>query len=122
MTRPAPVANMPGAPGTPSAAGTVTPATAECRRNGGGSRNGPPLQRRREIERIVERHALFADGRRLRGKRLRRPRVLACDIARRHRTLLDRPDRLAGHAIEHEGKALLRQLDDGVDAAAVNAD
>ena len=54
-------------------------------------------------------------------ERLRRPRVLARDVARRHGALFDRPDRLARHAIEHEREALLGQLHDGVDRPAVDA-
>ncbi len=55
------------------------------------------------------------------GKRLRRRGVLAGHVARRHRTLFNRPDRLAGDAIEDERESLLRHLHDGVDAAAVDA-
>ena len=75
------------------------------------------LQLRREIERVVQRHALLGEGRRLGRQRLRRPGVLAGDVARRHRPLLDRPHRLAGDAIEDEREALLGELDDGVDRA-----
>ena len=80
------------------------------------------LQLRSEIEGIVQRHALLAEWRRRRGNGLRGPRLFALDVARRHRTLLDRPHRRAGNAIEDEREALLRELDDGVDALAVDGD
>ena len=57
--------------------------------------------------------------RRSRGKRLRRRRLLAGHVALRHRPLLDRPDRLARHAIEHIQQAELRGLRDDVDRLAV---
>ena len=47
--------------------------------------------------------------------------LLAGDVARRHRALFDRPHRLTGDAIEDEGEALLGELHDGIDRAAVDA-
>ncbi len=78
------------------------------------------LQRRRRIERIVERDALFGERGRLRRKRLRRPRVLAIDIAWPYGPFFDRPHRRAADAVEHEREPLLRKLHDGVDGAAVD--
>ena len=71
---------------------------------------------------IVDRHALAIERRRLGRKRLRRRRALAGHRRRRDRPLFDRPHRLAGHAIEHVGERLLRDLDDGLDPAAVDGD
>ena len=79
------------------------------------------LQLGREIERVVERHALLRERGRPGRHRLRRPGLLALDVARRHRPFLDRPHRLAGDAIEHEREPLLGQLHDGVDRPAVDA-
>ena len=76
------------------------------------------LQFRREIEGILQGDALLGEGGRPRREGLRRPGMLAVDIARRHRAFFDRPDRLAGDTIEHEREPLLRELHDGVDGAA----
>ena len=51
--------------------------------------------------------------RRLDGKRLRRPRLLARHVALRHRTLLDAEHRLAGDPVEDEDQPHLRELHDG---------
>jgi hypothetical protein len=59
------------------------------------------LELRREIERIVERHALLGERGGLVGTAASAS-VLAVDVARRHRPLFDRPHRLSGHAIEDE--------------------
>ena len=83
---------------------------------------GRGLQLRRQIERIVQRDALFGDGRRPGRERLRGPGVLAVDVAWRDGTFLDRPDRRARDAIEYEGKPLLGQLHDGVDRLTLHAD
>ena len=77
----------------------------------GGVNSGPILyffdqldrfgaQLRREVDQVVDRHALRSYGGGLVGKRLRRRIPLAGHVAFRHRALLDRPDRLARHAIE----------------------
>ena len=63
----------------------------------------------------------FANGARLCRERLRRPGLLAGHVALRHRTLLDRPERLAGHAVEHIQETGLARVRHGVDAAAVVA-
>ena len=76
------------------------------------------LQLRRQIEGILEGHALRGHRRRPRRKRLAGRAAFARDVALRHRPFLDRPDRLARHAIEYEHEAMLRQLGDGFDAAA----
>ena len=62
---------------------------------------------------------LARERRRLGRERLRRPGLLARHVALRHRPLLDRPERLAGHAIEHVEEAGLGRLRDDVDALAV---
>ena len=93
----------------------------------------PELVARRELDafgrssgvksiRSSMRDALAIVGRRLGGKRLRRRVPLAGHVALRHRPLLDRPDRLAGGAIEHVEPALLGRLRDGLDHAAVDGD
>src|SRR5439155_17176462 len=77
------------------------------------------LQLRRRIERVVERHALLREGRRFHGNGLRRPGMLAFDIAWRNGPFFDRPYRLAGDAIEHVRISLLGELDDGVDRLSI---
>ena len=66
--------------------------------------------------------ALPIERRRPGRERLRRRQFLARNIRRRNRPLLDRPDRLAGHAIEHVQESLLARLRDRLDAAAVDGD
>ena len=51
------------------------------------------------------------EGRRLHRERLRRPRVLARDVARRHGALFDPEHRLPRRAVEHEDEPHLRDLD-----------
>ena len=68
------------------------------------------LELRREVDQIVVGHALLIECRRLRRNRLRRRIPLAGHVALRHRLLDDRPDRLAGDAIEDEDVRLLRHL------------
>ena len=80
-------------------------------------------QLRREVDQIVghlERVARI--GRRLGRERLRRARLLAGHVGLRHRPLLDRPHRLAGHAIEDEQERLLAGDGDRLDRAAVDGD
>src|SRR5690606_25254069 len=63
-----------------------------------------------------------ARERRRRGRdRLRRRGLLAGDVRGRHGPLLDRPDRLAGLALEDVDITLLARLRDDVDLAAVAA-
>ena len=64
----------------------------------------------REIDQIVLVVALVLVRGGLGRMRLRRPGALAGHVACGHRTLLDRPHRLTGDAIEHIGKALLGKL------------
>src|SRR5215471_2411559 len=80
------------------------------------------LQCRREVEGIVERHTLILERWWARRKRLRGPGVLAIDVTGADRPLLDRPDRLARHPIEHVDEADLRELGDRVDRTALYAD
>jgi hypothetical protein len=80
------------------------------------------LQLRSQIERVVERHPLFCERGRSGRDRLLLPRLLAGHVARRHRPLLNGPDRLAGHAIEHERPAHLRELDDRIDPPTGDGD
>ena len=81
------------------------------------------LDHRSQIVGIIERDTLIHERRRFGRKRLGRIRLLAGHIACRvHGPFDDRPDRLAGHAIEHVGKALLGHLGDRIDAPAVDGD
>ncbi len=59
------------------------------------------------------------ERRRLGREGLRRPGFLARNVALRHRPLFDRPQRLAGHAIEHVEQSELRRLRDDVARLAV---
>ena len=59
---------------------------------------------------------------RLGRERLRRPGLLAGHVALRHRPLFDRPQRLAGHAVEHVQEARLAGMRDRVDLPAVVLD
>ena len=69
------------------------------------------------VARRVERRSRQRRG--AKRKRLRRRGGLPRHHARRHRTLLEAEDRLAGHAVEDEHQAHLRHLGDGWYAAAV---
>ena len=60
--------------------------------------------------------------RRLGRERLRRRRLLAGDVGLRHRTLLDRPHRLAGNAVEDVEERLLARHRHGLDRLAVDVD
>ena len=75
-----------------------------------------------EVDQVVDGHALPLERRRPGGERLRRRVPLAGDVSRRHRPLLDRPDRLARGAVEHEEEALLRRLGERLDGPAVHRD
>jgi hypothetical protein len=60
------------------------------------------------------------ERRRFQRERLRRPRLLAGNVARRDRTLLDAEHRLPGRAVEHEDESHLGDLDhDGSRATCV---
>ena len=65
---------------------------------------------------------LLRKRRRIGRERLRRPRLLAGNVARRDGPLLDRPDRLAGHAIEDVEESGLARLRDDVDELPVVPD
>ena len=62
------------------------------------------------------------ERRRLRREGLRGPGRFARDLARRHRPLLDREERLAGHAVEDVDEAHLRHLRDRGNLAALRAE
>ena len=79
-------------------------------------------QRRCEVNEIVYGDALSIERRRFRRKRLRRRRLLTGRLRLRHRTIFDRPHRLARSPVEHEGKRLFRQLHDGPDPTAIDCD
>ncbi len=64
-------------------------------------------------------NAWRANGGGLTRQRLRRPGLLALEVGRRHRPLLDREQRLARLAVEQEHVAGLGGLRDGVDRLAV---
>ena len=88
----------------------------------GQDRFGFPAQLGGEINQIADGDPLLRERRRLGGKRLGGRVPLSGHITRCHRTLLDRPDRLAGHAVEHVGEALLADDRDRLDVAAVHGD
>ncbi len=75
-----------------------------------------------QIDQILVAHALNVDRRGFGRKRLRLRCALARNARGRHRLLLDRPDRLAGDAIEHIDKGLLSHLRDRLDAIPVDID
>ena len=77
------------------------------------------LRRQQPRVHVVDRERLPDERRRLRRERLRRRRVLAGHVGLRHRTLFNRPERLAGHAIEDVEEAGLARVSDRVDVAAV---
>ena len=79
-------------------------------------------QLRREVDQVVDGDALQVERRRLRRKRLRRGVPLARHVALRYGPLLDRPDRLAGDAVEHVGERLLARLRNRLDLASVDGD
>ena len=64
-------------------------------------------QRRREVDQIVLGQPLAIERRRLGRERLRRRGLFARHRRLRHRPFLDRPHRLAGHAIEDVQEAVL---------------
>ena len=78
---------------------------------------------RREIDQVVKRHALVVKRGRLRRKRLCRRRYVARDVGLlRDGPFLDRPDRLAGDAVEGIDEALLADLGNGLDVTPVDRD
>src|SRR5262249_4262186 len=74
----------------------------------------------RQVEGVVERHALLGERRRPGRKRLRRPGLLAGHVALWHGTFFNRPDRLAGDPVEYEREAHLSKLDDHVRPARLS--
>ena len=77
---------------------------------------------RREVDQIVDR-AGPADCKPAASSEMAASAIpLARHVAFRHRPLLDRPDRLPGHAIEDVQKRLLGRLRDGLDRPAVDRD
>ena len=88
-------------------------------RNSSRSR-GPQIAERIQI---VDREFLAAERRRIGRKWLRRPRLLARDVGLRgHGPFLDRPDRLAGDAIEDVQKPRLAGHRHDIDVAPVVPD
>ena len=71
---------------------------------------------------VVGRKRLARERRRRRREGLRRPRLLARDVALRDGTLLDRPERRPRHAVEHVQHARLAGLGHDVHHPAVVAD
>ncbi len=80
------------------------------------------FQFRRVVEEIVVGDALLIERRRPARNRLRWRIPLARNFALRHGTFVDRPDRFACDAIQHERVRLLGDLRDGLDVAAVHSD
>ncbi len=78
---------------------------------------------RREVDQVVRNFDEVARvSGRLGGERLRGRGLLAGHIGLRHRTFLDRPDRLAGDAIEHIKERFLAGQGDGFDGLAIDID
>ena len=75
-----------------------------------------------EIDQVVDRQALAVECRRFAGNRLCRRRFFSRNSRCRYGALRDGPHRLTGRAIQHEGKCLLRDLDDGLDSAPADGD
>ncbi len=71
---------------------------------------------------VVDREGVPHVGFRLGRVRLRRPAFLTRHLRLRHRPFLDRPDRLAGDAVEHVEPSGLVRGDDHVAVAAVVTD
>ena len=71
---------------------------------------------------VVDTERLPSERRRVRRIGLRRPALFARHVGLRHRTFLDRPDRLAGDAVEHVEPRGLARHDDDVAIAPVVAD
>src|SRR5205814_9958969 len=80
------------------------------------------LDLRREVDEVVVGESLPRERRWLRWERLRRRRALAGHVARRHRSLLDRPNRRAARSIEDEDEARLRGHGDDVALRAGDTD
>src|SRR5207245_10155563 len=81
---------------------------------------GPEL--RREVDQIVDRKTLKIVRGRPGRKRLRRRVPLSGHVTLWNRSLLDRPHRLTGDAIEHVQPGLLGRLCDGLDRLSVDDD
>ena len=77
-------------------------------------------QLRREVDQVVDRHALEIEGRRPGGEGLGRRRPLAGHRRLRHGTLLDRPDGLARDPVEDVGEGRLGHLGDDLPQATVD--
>src|SRR5439155_1362755 len=74
----------------------------------------------REVDEVVNRHPLPVERRRFGHKRLRGAGFLARHVGLRHRPLVDRPDRLPGHPIEHVHPGLFGGLCDRFDRPSVD--
>src|SRR5262245_30692281 len=84
--------------------------------------SGALLQLRREIDEIVVFAALPIEGWWPSGPRLRGRRFFARHLGLGRRALFDGPDGLTRLAIEREGVRLLRDLNERLDATAVDRD
>ena len=80
------------------------------------------LQLRREVDEIVGAYTLALESGWLGDEELCRVRDLTRHIRRLDLALLERPDRLAGHAVEHVQPALLGRLHDDLARPAVDRD
>jgi len=84
---------------------------------------GLGAQFRRVVEQIVGDFELIAGvGGRFGWKRLGRRGLLTRNVGLRNGTLLDRPDRLARHAIENIQEGFLARQRDGFDGLSVDVD
>ena len=77
---------------------------------------------RREIGQVRFGDRLTRERLRREREGLRRPRLLAGQVRRGHRSLLDREERFPGCPVEHEDEGALRDLRDRIDACAVAGD
>lgn len=80
------------------------------------------VQLRREIDQVLVAQTLDIDRRRPRRKRLGFSGTFAGNTGGRDRTLLDRPNWLAGQTIEDVNEGLLGDLRHRLDAASVDGD
>src|SRR5262249_14663689 len=83
-------------------------------------REGGRFQLRREIDDVVFSETLLGKRSGFGGKRLSRRAFFSRYIALWYRSLLDRPDRLAGHAIENVEKSCLAGRSDNIGGFPVN--
>src|SRR6185436_3587363 len=82
----------------------------------------PRLDLRRERNHVGIDETLMIESRGPGGERLRRRRLFTGDRRLRDRSLLDRPYRLAGPAIEYVDEPLLADLHHGIDPPSIHRD